>query len=470
MLAAHAGGSDEPARYARLSLGTLKPSIAQRAGPRATGDRRPVELADRQVHDRYDYWIVVGSHALVDIFPMFITSLMIVLQDRLALTRGQETMVWIATPVFAGLFQPLFAWLGDRYDTRVAGPVGLAVGAVCIGSIGFAESFWQLITLQIVGVIGVGIFHPAAAAVAGQTGTRTLRHGRAFALSLFVAAGMVGHTLGPLLATRVNDLFGMAHLAWIVGPTLVICVLLHRATRHTSHRPDNHHEMRASLSGDQARARWYAAALLSGQNAVRFTVNTAMFILFSYWAASRIPGDPDAAAILNGNLNASLTIGMGVGVLLAGRFLRPGAEKAAFAATAFGGAVFVATINVAGEWGQALFGDGAAAMGLVYLAVMLSAVGFFSTVPLSVGLGQRLLPSQAGLVTAMLMGVAWVIGALARPISSAFLGGIRLDEAATLTDAAFNRAFGGFAILLIVAGVLALMMPARTLREAAEHS
>jgi hypothetical protein len=85
-------------------------------------------------HPRYDYWVVVASHALVDVFPMFIVSLVIVLQDRLALTRGQETAVWVATPIFSGLIQPLMAWLGDRYNTRLAGPLGLAMGAVCIGS------------------------------------------------------------------------------------------------------------------------------------------------------------------------------------------------------------------------------------------------------------------------------------------------------------------------------------------------
>ncbi len=114
---------------------------------------------------RFDFWVITSSHALVDVFPMFITSLMIVLQARLALTGWQETVVWVATPVFSGLFQPLFAWLGDRYDTRLAGPAGLAVAAVCIGSIGFAQNFWQLLALQIVGVIGVGMYHPAAAAV-----------------------------------------------------------------------------------------------------------------------------------------------------------------------------------------------------------------------------------------------------------------------------------------------------------------
>ena len=67
------------------------------------------------------------------------------------------------------------------------------------------------------------------------------------------------------------------------------------------------------------------------------------------------------------------------------------------------------------------------------------------------------------------MGVGWMIGALSRPFSSALLGGVDLDEAHTLTDAALDRTFLGFAILLLVAGVFALLMPGRTLREAAEH-
>jgi MFS family permease len=436
----------------------------------ATVEPTPVLPAAAIRHPRYDYWIVVASHALVDVFPMFITSLMIVLQDRLALTRGQETAVWVATPIFSGLVQPLSAWLGDRYDTRLAGPLGLAVGAACIGSIGFAQSFWQLIALQIVGVIGIGMYHPTAAAVAGQTGTRALPYGRAFALSLFVASGMAGHTLGPIIATRVNDWFGLTHLAWFIPPTLAVCVMLHLATRETHHRPDDHRERQAALTRAETRAAWFAAVLLSVQNALRYTVNVGMFILFSYWAASRVPQDPDAAAILNGNLVAATTIGMGAGALLAGRFLRPGTERAALAVTGLVGAVFVASINIAGVWGQAVLGETGLALAPAYLAAALAAICFFGTIPPSVSLGQRLLPSHAGLVTSMLLGLGWVIGASARPISSALLGGARLDQAWLLTDAAQNRAFAGFAALLALAGVLALLMPPATIRDAARHS
>ena len=67
------------------------------------------------------------------------------------------------------------------------------------------------------------------------------------------------------------------------------------------------------------------------------------------------------------------------------------------------------------------------------------------------------------------MGVGWMVGALSRPFSSVLLGGIELDEADTLTGETFNFAFLGFAVLLVVAGVIALLMPGRTLREAAQQ-
>ncbi|MHC4428733.1 MAG: MFS transporter [Planctomycetota bacterium] len=400
-------------------------------------------------------WLLAGTHALVDVFPMAIVSLMIVLSDRLSLTAGQETVVWITTPIFSGLFQPLFAWLGDRYDTRLAGPLGLAIAAVCISSIGFAQSFGQLLALQIVGVIGVGMYHPAAAAVAGQMGSGKT-HGRAFAMSVFIAAGMVGHTLGPVIATRVNAWFGMEHLAWLIPPSLLLAVLLHGAVRHAPHRPHDHHILRSTLAAAELRLRWIATILLTIQGALRFCVNVGMYIVLNYWAYSRIR-DPDAAAVLAGNLTAATTIGMGIGSLLVGRFLRPGTERRALALLALGGAVCVALTNMVAGAGYLA----------VYAAVCLAAVGFFGPVPAAIGLGQRLLPSHAGLATSLLMGVGWMFGAVSRPVSSLLLGARSLEEADQLSGADFDRTFLGFALLLVVAGLLALAMPARAIRDAA---
>ncbi len=405
------------------------------------------------------YWLVAASHALIDVFPMIITSLMIVLQHRLRLTPGQETAVWVIGPIFSGAFQPLFAWLGDRHDTRLAAPVGLAIAAACIGSIGFAQNFAQLVALQIVGVIGAGIYHPAAAAVAGQIGSRA-RLGRGFALSIFVAAGMVGHVVGPTLATRMNEWFGMESLAWLIPPTLAAALALHLALRRAPHRPHDHREHHASLSPRALRLRWVAALLLTIQSAFRNTVNTGLFILINYWAAAKVPNDPDAAAVLNGQLLTAATIGMAGGALFAGRLFPPGSERLSYAVASLLGALCTGAVNVVSEWG----------MILACVVTSLAGVGLFAPIPSTLGLGQRLLPGHAALMTAMVLGVAWMFGAAARPICAWHLGGASLEAAAQIGSAGFNRAFLGMALLLAAAGALALFMPPSAVRAASQRA
>ena len=134
--------------------------------------------------------------------------------------------------------------------------------------------------------------------------------------------------------------------------------------------------------------RWWATGLLTVQNSLRFCTNIGMYILLNYWAYTRIPNDPNAAANLAGNLTAATTIGMGVGALAAGRFVRPGTERVTFALTAIAGAGCVALINVAGEWGLDTF-DGGFEMLPAYAAVLLAAVGYFGIVPGSIGLEPR---------------------------------------------------------------------------------
>lgn len=415
-----------------------------------------------------DFWFISFTHALVDIFPIYFTALFIVLDQRLDMTRAQESAVLIATPIFSGMFQPLFAWLGDRFDTRMPGPLGLAIGAICISSIGFAQTFWQLILLQIVGVIGTGMYHPTATATAGQMGGRGFRNGRALAVSVFIAAGMVGHTVGPIISTRMNAAFGLESLFWIMPPTLVIAVILYFVMRDAPHRPSDHHERRSALTAHQAKLRWIAALLLTLQNSMRYCVNIGMFILFNYWAKAQIPDDAARAASLNGNLSAAMTLGMGVGAVFIGRFVRQGMEKSLFAITAFGGALFIGLINVAGDWGGSVL-PGSWAYLPAYAAAFLGAVGFFAPIPSSIGLGQRLLPSHSSLVTSLLMGVGWMAGALSRPISSALLGWVELDDAGDLTPATLNLAFMGFGAILVVVGLLAISMPSAAIREVADH-
>lgn len=106
----------------------------------------------------------------------------------------------------------------------------------------------------------------------------------------------------------------------------------------------------------------------------------------------------------------------------------------------------------------------------MYAAAFLAAVGFFATVPPSVGLGQRLLPGHASLVSSLLLGVGWLLGALARPVTARLLGVNELADASTIPTRAFDTAFIGLAVLLVFAGMLALFMPRDAVAAAADRS
>ena len=95
---------------------------------------------------------------------VFLTVLAAVMGTGLAAGRRTST----AEEYFLAGRELRWWWVASSmFGTNVS--ANHLVGMLGVGfSIGFAQSFGQLLALQIVGVIGVGMYHPAAASVAGE--------------------------------------------------------------------------------------------------------------------------------------------------------------------------------------------------------------------------------------------------------------------------------------------------------------
>jgi FSR family fosmidomycin resistance protein-like MFS transporter len=483
------GTRDHAATLSPAPAATDGRALAEAAG--SSGGEASLALARR------GFAALLLSHALIDVFPVFFTSLMLILRERLSLSEWQVAAVFMVSPIFSGVGQPFFAWLTDKHDSRLAGPGGMALGAVCIGSIGFAQNFWQLVILQMIGVIGTGMFHPVGTAVAGQAGTQLLNsrrartNGRAMAIGIFIASGMVGQSLGPVIATRVTDHFGMPALAWLIAPALLVAVLLHVSIRRLPHRSGGHRGRAAVVPADEVRLRWWIVCVLMVQNCLRFTTNLAMFVMFNVWAdaavrtsaaALRVADEASRAAQAAGasaeeagkaashaiatqgahlaaNLSSALTIGIGISVLSAGRFFQPGRERGPLLWLSMVGAAAIALMGPAGESIAARGAFGFAAMWPLYLCALLGPVGFFATFPLATSLAQRLQPGHTSLVSSMMMGVGWGVSVLAPPLAMLFFGGVSISAAALLPLERISVGYYGFASLLVVAGLLSLLLP-----------
>lgn len=391
---------------------------------------------------------VVLSHPVLDAYAGFVPPLLGVLQIRCELTAWQTASLLSLGPLLSGLCQPVFAALADRGDSRLVGAAGLAVAAAALSCIGLAHSFPALVLLFALGMLGVGAFHPVAAASVGQLAGRH----RSAGVTLFFVAGMIGAALGPYLSPRVTAIEpgGFALLRWLMVPGLVTALLLHFAIRDVSHRHDRTRVRR--LEPREARRRWAAVVILGAGNSMRFCVNIALLYLFVRWAesvtAAENPGlDPEPAAKLGaifcGELNALMMLGMGAGGLLAGILIRPGREKRSFVIVPVLLAPAIALLPFTGRAGN-------------YALAFAAGVGYASVIPVAISAAQRLLPHRTSLASSLMMGAAWAVAAVAPPAAQGCLEAFGIGPS-----------FFAVAGLLALSGLVAVLLPGDVFAQAA---
>ena len=165
---------------------------------------------------------VVAAHLVVDLLSAVVIPILSVLEGRLSMSPSQGALLLASGSVSSGLIQPVVALVSDRFDTRWLGTVGFLAAAVCVGLVGYAQSFEQLLILQIIAAAGIGAFHPVGAAGAGQLGG--LR--RARAISTFYAAGLAGGVMGAVLVPQYVKHMGVEALIWMLPLSVPFIIAL----------------------------------------------------------------------------------------------------------------------------------------------------------------------------------------------------------------------------------------------------
>ncbi len=408
----------------------------------------------------------IGAHTVIDTFSFVLIALMPVFATRLDLSDKQAALLLGVGSVTSGVIQPIVAWASDRLNTRSLGTIAMVIAVVCIGLMGHARSFGELLTLQALGAMGVGAFHPpAAAAVGALAGSR-----RTLGMSIFFLAGMIGGMTGNFLSPKYADAFGVQALVWLIVPGLLVTALLALAIHPVSHRAHDAHETHASLTADDRRERWQVVWILYAGNVIRFTVNMALVYLIIAWSRRFVLAGTDATSLnpelalqasqLNGPLQASMQVGMGGAGLVAGLVLRPAFEKRALFLLPMLGAAAIVLIPYAE---RASFIDtldtatlGRGAETLVFALCVLAGVGFGGLVPVTMAIAQRMLPHRTSLASGLMLGGAWCFAAVGPTIAERLHHALGLERAFLVTAAA-----------LAAAGIIAIALPSRVLSRLA---
>jgi MFS family permease len=395
---------------------------------------------------------VITCHSAVDVYAAIVPPLIGVLQIRCDLTRPQAAWLLGLGSLASGLCQPFAAWLSDRFDTRLFGPIGLAIAAICLSSIGLAHNFATLVPLYMIGALAIGVFHPIGASSAGHLADHLPGGRRGLGVSLFYVAGMVGSVIGSLMASEVavRGDAGFNMLMFAMIPGLMLAVVLRVAVGKIGHRHEHHRAMK--LTAEDSAARWGAVAMLFAGNALRFIVNMALVYLLVRWAEAHVAaGDPlmgaeqiaERGGKIAATLNALLIVGMGVGGLAAGALIPRGREKWPLILAPIITAPFIA-----------LLGQGS--LGVNYLLAILAGVSFSGVIPVTISVAQRLLPHRTSLASGLMMGGAWGLAVVGPRLAEWCLTSVGLSLA---------QCFALVAGLLVLSGFVTIPLRANLLRQ-----
>jgi FSR family fosmidomycin resistance protein-like MFS transporter len=330
-----------------------------------------------------------GQSLLAPIYPL--------LAVNLKLTLEQIGFLSAIMGLSASLGQPLWGYLSDRWPRIPMIALGPAIAALGCTTVGLAPGYSELATCLFLTGIGIGVFHPQAAALAKQAG-----RGRGLAMAAFTVGGNLGFGAAPLLGAFYLQTLGLRHLYVAAIPGLLVALAL--AVGFRFQRPgERHAAARASAGGAPADRR--ALAFLTATVVLRSGVQIGMTVFLPFLVAARFPGMDQRAAsgmVVSSFLLASAFSGP-VGGHLTDRLGRKRVMTWSFALASW---PLLLAFQLPGYW---------------FLAAL--ALGGFILMlphPANVVMAQEFMPRSAGIAASMITGFAWGLAQiLATPLGAA---------------------------------------------------
>lgn len=331
-------------------------------------------------------------HGLVDAVAMFIEPLWPELRRSFQLSQSELFLLLSITSIAPNFSQLLFGYVQDRYGSRYLLWAGPAVAALCLSAIGHAGTPVTLGLLLTAGYIGVGSFHPEAAVSASSA----LVDQRTKGLSLFMVGGTAGLALGPMLSGNLVKAFGLPALIWLAVPALAIVVAVQWFQRRVGENRPPGRSADHGPHGPHSGSRWKLALLLLAVCSLRVVPNAGFTKALAFTLETR-----GFEANVIGNMQSLYLVSGSLGMLLVGSWFGHGFERASL--------IVGPLASIPPLVGLAL---PECPTGLILALLVPAGVILIGTTPAMVAYAHQLFPRDAGMASALTMGLSWGISGL----------------------------------------------------------
>ena len=168
-------------------------------------------------------WLTLG-HGITDSYSSFINPILPFIVANIGASLSMATCALSASQLFSSLMQPVFGFVADKWQKRFFIFWGLILASIAFGLSGLVQNIWQLALCLIIGGLGVGFYHPQATGFVVKYSGQNLAKN----MSIFIAAGTIGYSLGPIISSSITQWFGVTKLPFttIWGIIFALCVFV----------------------------------------------------------------------------------------------------------------------------------------------------------------------------------------------------------------------------------------------------
>lgn len=200
----------------------------------------------------YNILIIIGIvHLLNDAIQAVVPAMFPILEQSMGLTYMQLGLIAFSLNLTSSLIQPVVGYYTDKKPSPYALPIGLCFTFIGVIGLAFAPSFPLIILSVILIGLGSATFHPEGSRVAYMAAGTNEKRG--LAQSIFQVGGNSGQALAPLITALILVPLGQFGAIWFAGIAFLAIMLLIYIARWYSNQINNLQESRPKTKSIQAK-------------------------------------------------------------------------------------------------------------------------------------------------------------------------------------------------------------------------
>lgn len=162
------------------------------------------------------------AHLANDAYSGFLNPIMPFIAVKIGISMAVATVVMSIAQICASIFQPIFGFWADNMLKRVFIFWGLIFGSLFVPLATGSTNVYILIVCVILGNLGGSFFHPQALGFI----SRFSRMNFVSNMGVFVSAGTIGFSLGPVISALITQHLGLDKIQYTSVVGIVLALLM----------------------------------------------------------------------------------------------------------------------------------------------------------------------------------------------------------------------------------------------------